>query len=263
MKLPIQLISTDFDGTLHCDAECPPIPDQLQERIAELQSQGVKWVINTGRDMASLFETMESCGLKIRPDYLVVVEREIHRQEDGRYVGLDPWNRNCSNDHEHIFSRVRADLPRLSSWIQQRFKATIYEDAYSPFCLIAETDGDADSILQYMDEYCRQVPNLTIMRNSIYARFSHVAYHKGTALAEIARQLGIDRQHVFAAGDHFNDLPMLSTEYARWLVAPLNAIDVVKEQVKQQQGFLSPYPFGRGVAAGLDFCLSAAGAAML
>ena len=41
----IQLISTDFDGTLFAEFENPPVPHRLQELIAECQGAGAKWVI--------------------------------------------------------------------------------------------------------------------------------------------------------------------------------------------------------------------------
>jgi hypothetical protein len=48
---------------------------------------------------------------------------------------------------------------------------------------------------------------------------------------------------------------MLSREHARWLVAPSNAIDLVKEVVRRQEGFVSNEPHGYGVARGLEFFL--------
>src|SRR5438105_8899417 len=90
--LPIKLISTDFDGTLHAECENPPVPHDLQELIAKLQEQGAKWVINTGRDLSSVMEGIARARLSIRPDYLVVVEREIYLQDQSQYLGCDPWN---------------------------------------------------------------------------------------------------------------------------------------------------------------------------
>ena len=81
MTLPIQLISTDFDGTLHADFENPPVPHDLQELIGNLQRQGAKWVINTGRDLSSVMEGMARARLSIKPDFLVVVERDIYVHE--------------------------------------------------------------------------------------------------------------------------------------------------------------------------------------
>jgi HAD superfamily hydrolase (TIGR01484 family) len=255
MRLPIQLIATDFDGTLHAEHEDPPIPQDLEALLGHLQRRGAKWVINTGRDLSSLLEGLARAYLAIMPDYVVVVEREIYRHENSRFVADDAWNRDCRHAHEELFRMVRADVPGLVAWINERFVATIYEDAYSPFCLMANHNHDADAILEYLEAYCRQVPNLTIMRNDVYARFSHAAYNKGTALGEIARQLAVSSDEVLAAGDHFNDLPMLSNQFARRLIAPANAIPAVKEAVQRQNGYVSHQPWGHGVARGLEYFL--------
>jgi hydroxymethylpyrimidine pyrophosphatase-like HAD family hydrolase len=255
MTPPIQLISTDFDGTIFAEFENPPIPEELQRVIGDLQSRGARWVINTGRDMSSLMEALARSHISVQPDYLVLVEREIHVRDGVRYVGLRDWNSECTRRHEELFERVRPDLPRLTEWINARFSATVYEDAFSPFCLIAGNSNDAETIHNYLNDYCHRVPGLTVVRNDVYARFSHVAYNKGTALGEVARRLGAGAARIFAAGDHWNDLPMLAREYAHWLAAPQNAIEPVKALVRRQRGFISELPHGNGVAEALKHCL--------
>jgi HAD superfamily hydrolase (TIGR01484 family) len=261
MNLPLKIISTDFDGTFFAEFANPPVPDELQRLIQRLQTAGARWVINTGRDLSSLLETLARAHLCVRPDYLVVVEREIYVHERNRYVGLEDWNRACAQAHEELFARVRTDLPRLMAWVNERFDAAVYEDSYSPFCLIAENNSDADIIHDYLNDYCARVPSLTVVRNDVYARFSHAAYSKGTALSEIARRLSVGPDLILAAGDHLNDLPMLSREHARWLVAPSNAIALVKDAVRKQDGFVSDEPHGHGVARGVQFFLESAGVA--
>ncbi|HXS67664.1 MAG TPA: HAD hydrolase family protein [Candidatus Polarisedimenticolia bacterium] len=256
MSLPIKLISTDFDGTIFAEFENPPIAENLQRMIGDLQSQGVKWVINTGREMASLMESLGRAQISIEPDYLVLVEREIHSHDGVRYVGLHQWNSECTRSHEELFTRILPDLPRITDWINSRFHATVYEDPYSPFCLIASNKTDAEVINEYLEEYCRTIPNLTVVRNDVYSRFSHMAYNKGTALAELTRRLGIKPEEVFAAGDHWNDVPMLSREFAHWLATPSNGIDVIKSQIRSQNGFISDLSHGYGVADALAKCLA-------
>src|SRR6516225_9345079 len=102
MALPIKLISTDFDGTLFAEFEKPPIPQNLLQLIAGLQADGAKWVINTGREMASLMETLARAGISLEPDYLVVVEREIHLHHNSQYVGLEEWNASCTRTHKEL-----------------------------------------------------------------------------------------------------------------------------------------------------------------
>jgi HAD superfamily hydrolase (TIGR01484 family) len=255
MSLPFKLISTDFDGTLFAEFESPPIPIHLENLIGDLQRQGVKWAINTGRDMSSLMESLARAGIGIEPDYLVLVEREIHIHQDSQYVSLHEWNSRCESAHAGLFKTIRQDLPRIIDWVNSRFHARIYEDAYSPFCLIASNNGDADVIHDYLEQYARGLPQLAVVRNDVYARFSHVDFNKGTALAELTRRLGLTAAQVFAAGDHLNDLPMLSAKYAGFLAAPGNAIPAVKHAVQQQRGFISELTQGNGVAEAIKFYL--------
>lgn len=261
MTLPLQLISTDFDGTLHADFEVPPVPEDLQDLIGSLQRQGARWVINTGRDLTGVMEGMARARLRIKPDYLVTVERDIHVHTGAQYEPYAPWNDGCRRAHEEVFARVQADVPKLRAWVGERFRATLYRDEFSPFCLIAENNADADEIQAFLDDYCTSVPDLVLVRNDIYARFSHANYNKGTALGEIARQLGIARERIFAAGDHLNDLPMLDGRFAACVAAPDNAVPQVKDLVRRQQGYISHQPWGHGVARGLEHYLEAAGSA--
>ncbi len=252
---PIRLISTDFDGTLFAEFENPPVPAGLQQLLAALQKQGARWVINTGRDMSNLMESLVRAKLSVLPDYLVLVEREIYVREDAHYVPLAEWNRACALAHAALFDQLRQDIPRLTAWINDRFHATVYQDAFSPVCLIAGDNGDADEIVAYLADYSRGVPGLTVVRNDVYARFSHVGYSKGTALSELARRLEVPSTCVLAAGDHWNDLPMLQIERAGLLVAPANAIEAVKETVRSQGGYVSDESCGYGVLAGLEHYL--------
>jgi HAD superfamily hydrolase (TIGR01484 family) len=257
MSLPIKLISTDFDGTIFAEFENPPIPEKLHRLIGDLQSRGAKWVINTGRDMSGLMEALGRSHIPIQPDYLILVEREIHVHDGVRYAGLAEWNSTCARAHEELFALVRPDLPKLIEWVNERFHATVYEDPYSPFCLIAGNNEDANVIHAFLNNYCRRIPNLVVVRNDIYARFSHSAYNKGTALAELGRRLGISASEIFAAGDHLNDLPMLSRSFAHCLGAPQNAIEIVKTTLREQSGFISERFHGNGTADALEYWLKA------
>lgn len=259
MHPPIKLISTDFDGTLSAEFENPPIPERLIQLLGDLQARGAKWVINTGRDMSSLMESLARARIGIQPDYLVLVEREIYQHDGVRYAPVADWNTACGRDHAALFAQVRPEVPALMDWVNARFKATVYEDAWSPFCLIAGNNGEADLIHARMNEFCARFPQLTVVRNDVYARFSHSAYNKGTALAEISRRLGITASEIVAAGDHLNDLPMLRAEFAGRLVAPHNAVPEVKAAVTGQNGFVSSLTCGHGVAEGLAYHLNGDG----
>jgi hydroxymethylpyrimidine pyrophosphatase-like HAD family hydrolase len=64
-------------------------------------------------------------------------------------------------------------------------------------------------------------------------------------------------EEVFAVGDHLNDLPMLSRKYARWIAAPANAVNEVKDCVRKEGGYVSQLPHGYGVAEAIKYYLGA------
>jgi HAD superfamily hydrolase (TIGR01484 family) len=255
MTLPIKLISTDFDGTLHAEIEDPPVPADLRAMIADLQKQGARWVINTGRDLSGLLEAVARAGLSIRPDFVVVVEREIYRHEAAQYVDFGEWNQRSRRLHAELFARLRPEIPRLTAWLNGHHQAMVYEDQFSPFCVLAQNNAEMDAIQALLEACCAERPGLAVMRNDIYARFYHRDFDKGTALAEIARAIGVKPAETLAAGDHINDLAMLSRDVAHFLVAPANAVPKVKQAVLAQGGYVSQQPWGHGVARGLEHYL--------
>jgi hydroxymethylpyrimidine pyrophosphatase-like HAD family hydrolase len=248
----LKLISTDFDGTIHTDFGDAPVPLALQDKLAGLQARGVLWVINTGRDLASLMESIGRARLKVLPDYAVTVEREIHRHVGGHFEPVEPWNTQCQHDHAHAFGDSAEDLHALMAELETRFDANFYADHWSPLCAIARSNAQMDSIQAELETFCQGTPTLVPVRNDVYVRLSHRGYSKGTALREIQRLTGLTPAHTLAAGDHLNDLPMLLPEVARWLVTPANGLPPVKAQVARHGGYLALLPCGDGILEALN-----------
>jgi HAD superfamily hydrolase (TIGR01484 family) len=252
-KLKLGLISTDFDGTIH-DLESPTtaIAPEFLQRMAQAQKDGVKWVVNTGRTLEDVVDRLNSVPLDVWPDYIVSVEREIHHRNNGEYIAHEQWNSDCHLRHQELFARAHLSLSEMRKWLVTR-DVQLYEDAWSPLCIIASHLEEAEHVHSRVEEICREIPELCVMRNSIYFRFAHVGYSKGTALREVARILGVPHESVFAVGDHFNDIPMLTGEHARCVAAPSNAIPEVKEVVKKAGGFVASRPHAHGVCEALDY----------
>lgn len=256
--MKIRLISTDFDGTIYDSRNAPPVPAEFMTSLAAARGQGARWVINTGRELESVVKEIQSCKIDPLPDFIITLERHIHLRGEGSYQEHLDWNRACHADHHSLFRRAATPLKRIREWVQSRFTAQLYGDCWSPLCIIAQHESDADRIHQHAEAECREVPALAVVRNAEYFRFAHTGYSKGTTLGEIARMLGLSKAEVFAAGDHFNDLPMLDGTYAGHVAAPANAIPQVKARVLKTGGFLADRPCGFGTADALDFFLQTA-----
>ena len=185
----------------------------------------------------------------------MVVEREIFRCVKHGYEPLTDWNARCTRTQSALFASIADRLPELFDWVNLHFSANVYEDEWSPFCLIARNNRDADAIQEYVDAFFAGDSQMTFVRNDIYGRLSHTDFTKGTALAELARQLDIPRGGIFVAGDHWNDLSMLQPELAEWLVSPSNSISEVLTHMERIDGFIAPSECGEGVLEGLEWAL--------
>ncbi|PYL60195.1 MAG: HAD family phosphatase, partial [Verrucomicrobia bacterium] len=75
----------------------------------------------------------------------------------------------------------------------------------------------------------------------------HADYHKGAALGELARLLGVPREHIFASGDHHNDISMLDGRVAAMPSCPANAIPEVRNAVRNAGGYVAQKACGAGV----------------
>jgi hydroxymethylpyrimidine pyrophosphatase-like HAD family hydrolase len=249
----IQLVCTDFDRTIHDGFSSPPIPRDFLELMLSAQKRGVCWMINTGRVLSSVLEALEEAKLPIQPDFIVSVERFVHARRDHGYEDHAAWNSICESDHQLLFEDAKELLSKIRREIESEFSMQLYEDPWSPLCITAFSSSDADQIHSRILAHCENLPSLSVVRNDVYFRFAHSRYTKGTALGEVARFLKLDRTEIFAAGDHFNDIPMLDGTHAAWVAAPANAILEVKKVVSQAKGYLAHQPFGLGTCEALQF----------
>lgn len=247
------LISTDFDATIYDSSASPCIDAEWVEWMRQAQGRGTKWIINTGRGLMDVVSTVESLKLKIWPDFVVSVERHIHLRQDQGYHDHALWNAACHKDHQLLFRETKNFFLQIRRSVSSRYKVQFYEETLSPLCIMAVHLHEADLIHQHVEEECRRVRNLTVVRNSEFFRFSHAAYSKGTALGEIANSLGIGREAIFAAGDHFNDLPMLDGVHAANVAAPSNAVPAVKAVVAKVGGYIAERSYSQGVLEALKF----------
>ncbi|MGH7936338.1 MAG: HAD hydrolase family protein, partial [Chthoniobacterales bacterium] len=103
MPAKIQLISTDFDGTLVSHASDPVFDRNCIELIRELQKDGAIWAINTGRSVGLLEEGLESFSFPIQPDFILTSERDVFRPAARGWEPFGDWNERCARAHADLY----------------------------------------------------------------------------------------------------------------------------------------------------------------
>ncbi|HEX5791522.1 MAG TPA: HAD hydrolase family protein [Luteolibacter sp.] len=250
---PRLILSFDFDGTLHDPASKPPVPSEFFVRMAQLRGRlGASWGINTGRSLEHLLEGLADCGLTIGPDWVVAREREIYLQGKGGLQAHQAWNQRCESEIAALFEIHRDLLASIRREVEERTGAQWFEMEGEPAGVIARTEEEIEWIVGRVLEQIEPDSDLAWQRNSIYLRFGHRAYQKGSSLSELARLHGLGPGQCFAMGDSHNDLEMLAPEHAGMCACPANALAEVKELVARSGGLITASVHGAGVLEALD-----------
>jgi hydroxymethylpyrimidine pyrophosphatase-like HAD family hydrolase len=249
--LPI-LLSTDFDGTiLDHDSTGPMAPEFFDWIIQERKRRRVVWAINTGRDWDSLRTELDRREVPFFPEWVILIEREIHRVANRSLIGQSDWNRRCHDVHAELFHRADVMLEQMRRDLGRFEGLQIIRDVGSPLGLIAASEEQAAEVHLALEPLYQAHPDLHAVRNSVYFRFAHVDYHKGSCLALIQAEEQIPPERTIAAGDNLNDLPMLDRRYAHHLICPSNSLPEVKDQVLAHGGFIASLPSDKGIVEGL------------
>ncbi|MGI9115176.1 MAG: hypothetical protein DLM52_02140 [Chthoniobacterales bacterium] len=256
MRRDIRLLSTDFDGTLVAHDSFPVLDPACMQLIAELQRDGVKWAINTGRSVELLESGLLDFDFPVHPDFILTSERDVFRSARNGGEGWEPfgdWNDRCARAHEELFNSARSVLAEILEFVKQHSRARIVYLGNEAEGLVAESEEEMDRITHFIDHVRAPHPQFHYQRNSIWLRFCHADYHKGAALAELGRLVDVPREQIFAAGDHHNDLSMLDGRFAAMAACPANAIELVKEAVRSAEGYVAAREYGAGVHEALVY----------
>lgn len=249
MASTIRLLSTDFDGTLVAHGSEPVLDCGCMDCIEALQAEGVVWAINTGRSVDLLESGLADFEFPIHPDFILTSERDVFRPSGngGKWQPFGDWNDRVAREHAELFRSAEAVLAEVVDFVHQKTKARLLYHRAGLEGLVAENEEELDRVTEFIDRAREKQPKFHYQRNTVYLRFCHVDYHKGTALAELCRLLEIPRNCVFAAGDHHNDISMLDGRFAQFPACPANAIPEVKEAVKSAGGYVASKNYGAGV----------------
>ena len=235
----------------------PVLDEDCLELIRNLQQGGTIWAINTGRSVDLLESGLSDFEFPIRPDFILTTEREVFRPgtNGDKWEPFGDWNDRCARDHAELFSSARSTLAEVVDFVTHKTKAQLLYHTDGLEGLRTETEEEMDRIVEFIERARDPESKFNYQRNTIYLRFCHADYHKGAALAELARLIDVPRENIFAAGDHHNDISMLNGEVAGMAACPANAIDEVKTAVRGAGGCVAKREHGAGVREALEFFL--------
>lgn len=251
---PDLLLSFDFDGTLHHPADPHPVPLEFFETIRNLrETRNAVWGINTGRSMQHVVEGLLESKFPFLPDWVIAREREIFFPNAfGRFQPHQAWNKRCEDDIHRLFKKAGKTLKHIRKLVEEHTGAQYIELDGDPAGLISRTEEEMEWIVERIAPLVSEVPDLGWQRNSIYLRFGHRNYQKGTTLSEVMRLYELDVSKTFAMGDSHNDVEMLSIQHSGQAACPANAVDEIRKLIEARDGYVAKAAHGNGVVEALQ-----------
>ncbi len=259
MPAPVKLIVLDFDFTVHDWDSTPSVEPAFFQHMAAFQALGGLFAINSGRTLDQMTQGLLDLNDGLSPDYLLTTEREVYcpaADGSGDWVAFGDWNSRCRQAHDELALRTKDLMAALAEELTYRYRGMrlVWENHHLQG-LVASHDKEMADICHLLEERLaaeqhRELP-LSYQRNDIYLRFCHREYHKGAALAELRRLLGLGAGEVFAGGDNHNDLSMLRQEMATYIACPGNSVDEVKSGVLAEGGYVARSRCSAGIREAL------------
>jgi len=231
------VLGFDFDDTLVMKKNPKALDPRFFESIQWIRNTyGAAWGIATGRSLPQLLEGFNQARFPILPDFVVAREREVYFPgQFGRWVPDENWNGRCDRDHVKLFKKSKRVLAKIQKFIESKTEAKWVSVEGDAAGIVASSDIEMNGIQAYIEGLSKN-ENLTFERNSIYLRFSHRDYNKGTGLLQAAERWGISSDRILAVGDNFNDLSMLQPQICDACGCPANSVEEVKRFVENRGG---------------------------
>ena len=237
------LISLDFDGTLWLDDCRPPIPTAFFERMEKWRGQGVWWGINTGRTMAYLCEDWQQYAPYL-PDFICTCERFVFlSDEEGILRGLTGHNNVALAAAMVLSERMQPLLHAELERIANRFPHLEWIIAPTdPLSVEAKDSATMDVLAMLLQPLMSAHPNVSMQRAGRYMRLADARFHKGSALAHVAEEWGVEHGNILIIGDGHNEIDAFERFPSAFCAAPSDAHPEVLTWLRQQGGYISSSP---------------------
>lgn len=244
----IRLVAVDLDDTLLTDDLI--ITPRTKKAIQAAREQGVVVTIATGRVFESALPYAKELGLDVP---LITFQGAMVVAPDGQVISHRPMERQVSLEildfllsfgyHVTLYMKDMLYLEETSAETERyrvriRIKFHVVpslremlagcSDGVTKFVLMAEPDKVGEVLTAFRERFGGRAQ--AVRSKPTFLEISRPDTGKGVALAEMAKNMGIDRNQVMAIGDSPNDMDMIV--YAGWGVSMANGVEEVREKAR-------------------------------
>ena len=237
-----KLVVMDVDDTIVMSGK--KISSKVKEAVKKVQQKGIKVTLASGR----MYQTMRSVAQELEIKLPLISCNGAMVRDEEKIFSCALLDKKAAKDILYFFERKNKVLQMYTSeglftkkkcertWrleqgeglpcrvIEEEAYASFYQNDLLKFLIRLESD----EVQQYIDELQEFFGSRisAALSHNFYIEITRQGINKGSALALLAGQLGIDRGAVLAIGDSPNDKKMI--EWAGLGIAMGNASVEVK-----------------------------------
>lgn len=237
-----KLLALDVDGTLLDDHH--QLSALTAEALRSLSEQGTEIVLCTGRSPTNAVPYLREIGLEgimITHNGAATVESRtmsVTHQHSFTLEQISPFIHYCRQHRIHfdICTPFHLYVEQLTPNEQTMYTnfmlepvvqsdLTVFSEPMVKFTLF----GQKEKVDEVEEEWKTWTSELRIIRSHLFfIDIMHPLASKGFALRKLAEQRGVERKHIAAIGNYYNDLDMI--EFAGLGIAMDNSPEDIKRK---------------------------------
>lgn len=233
------LISLDYDGTLRRE-DAHAVEPAFFELMQALRPAGVRWGINTGRNLRKL--SGELLGFPYMPDFICTCERYAYvADEHGALRPMAEHNAQCHRANMELRDTLREPWQQTLARLRERCPALRWEIAADdPLSIEAADSATMDEIMPHIAHMA--TGHVAIQRAGRFMRLSDARFTKGSALRCVQQLWHVPEHSLFLMGDGHNDIDAFRHFPRAYCAAPATAHPDVLHWLQAHGGYISPEP---------------------
>jgi len=231
----------DIDGVLNPAGE--PVQKESIRALEKLEAHGLKISFASGKHPWYITGGLVFSGL-LREDTIVI-------GETGGHVFFPQQKKSI------LYTKYLQDVKNLKKIVHEKqvFTHEFWEEPKETLFTVFPRDWDRipqfENVLQKIIK--EENLNLYIIAHVDALDTIQIGLSKRTGLEILCEHLNISLEEMIAFGDGMNDFEMLSC--VGYPVAVANAVEEIKEVVKERGGYISESKYGEGVLEAVDYII--------
>ena len=250
----IQLLVTDFDGTIFRYGNEKALYASFAQSLDQLRQHGGLWVVCSGRRLSSLRKATRSMLRSgVSPDMIIARHSFIYARRGGIWHWKPLLTLRTLIDQRQLQKDIHRSIEDIVSYVKsltERARATYIKRSHVRLFFGAQED--LETLKELVSREIERTPEIRAQWHPYELEIRAISPVKGVAVKHVRISLDIEPNRVLAIGDGRSDIAMMSPSHGLRTGCPSNSRREVIHHVLTMKGHIASKDSLAGVIEILD-----------